>query len=129
MSSIAGYTMFFVGGKLARMGEKVVDISRDGVDGHAFKLMSLKSAPSVIHTFRDFDSAGAAATAILAYKTLQGAAVTVVDEVGFTDNNVVVRRVDATVTKFTGTAVGGFASAASGRVVVRARWLLQTTQV
>lgn len=129
MSYIAGFPLYIIGGKLARIGLVSEDISRKGVNGLAFRRDSLKSRSVRIDTFADFNNAAAAEVAILAYKALQAYTVTVIDEVGRQYDNVMVRWVDPVGTNVTGTAVGGLASAVTGRVNVNTRWVLQTTEI
>jgi len=125
MSSIAGNSLYIVAGKIARGGQKVEDISRDGVDYHAYRCRGVKARPSEIVTERDFDNSGLANTAILAYKAMQGSAVTVIDEDGITYSSVMVLGCDPVGTNITGTIVGGFGTAGTARTIVRMAWLLQ----
>ncbi len=128
MSSIAGYGLFIVSGKINRIGEMLEDISRRGVDGHAFTALGLKARRSEITTERDFDSDLAANAALVIYKVLQGMAVTVVDENFITYDNVIVLGVDAVWTKKTGAMVGGWGSVATNRTILRVQWVLQVTE-
>lgn len=125
MSYIAGYPLFIISGKIGRGGQKVVEISKDGVNGQAYTLKGVKARPSEIVTFRDFDTAALANAQILLYEALRGAFVTVIDEDLITYNNVMVLHCDPVATNTTGAAVGGFGVAPTGRTTVTMAWVLQ----
>lgn len=126
MATIGGHTFITLRGSINPLGTDVIDITRPGVDGHAFMDIGKHAGRSQMQSIVDLTTAGAAKTVILAYKSLKGTLVSVVDDTGETYTNVLVVEVITTNPKFVATPVGGITG---GNYILRANWVLQHTDV
>jgi hypothetical protein len=113
-------------GQVQKLGMHLEDVTRPGVDGHAFRKESQKSATFQLEGRRDVDNNAAAGTLFATLKsTYQGKIVTVVDDMGTTHTNLVcldVERVDSfTLLR----AVGGVSTSKGAFLAVR--FTLQAT--
>jgi hypothetical protein len=125
MSSIGGISVIGMNGhESLLMVPEVADITRENVDGVAFKAVGKKSNRIQVGT--TMNSADAAAS-IVAYRAKEKTFVTVVTPDGLTITNVFVHRVSVRGQKVA-TAVGGVGTP-GGAWLVTAVWVLQVTNV
>lgn len=99
--------------------ETVEEISRDNVDGHAFRRRGQKSEPVEWITEADVDDPEFTQ---LLYHSMQGEIVTVVDEDATDTDDVMIVKVEVIGKKKIVGAVGGITA---GSWMVTARWILQ----
>ncbi len=75
------FTFITLGGIPTAMQERVEEITRPGVDGHAFALLGLKGEPFQLEGVRDYDDLTAAKAALASLESLlPGSLVTVYDD-------------------------------------------------
>ena len=114
-------------GQVQPLGLQLEDVTRPGVDGHAYRRVARHGPPFELVAHLDVDdNAAADATFRAMVAAYQGRAVTVVDDMGTSHAGLMclgVRRVDAFRVL---SAVGGI-SAGKGAMLVAA-FLLQSTQ-
>ena len=103
--------------------EKVGEITRPRVDGHAFERIGKRGAPVTLMTEADTSNAG---TTMSSYQALQGTLVSVVDVDGQSFSNVLVLMVSKVSAKKVLSAQGGLTA---GDWMLTAQWLLQPTSV
>lgn len=108
MASIGAYTMLTIKGGLGVKGEHVEVFARPGVNGHAAKKLGTRSRDFYLETWVDLTTADQRRVVYNAYRGMMGSLVTVVDDYGRTDSNVLVLDVwllpDG---KYVATPVGG----------------------
>lgn len=95
------------------------DVSRPGVDGHAYRHMALRSPPFEMLGIVDCDDFPAARSLIETLSELQGFTVTVVDDFGTTFSNVMVLRVEPDQIRPALVAVGGVSSGKAALLTIR----------
>lgn len=126
MASIGGSSFITLRGSINPTGTDVIEITRPGVDGHAFMDMGKHAGKSQMQSIADVSNASGAKAAILAYKALKGTLITVTDDTGQQYTNVLVQEVIATNPKNVKTPVGGLVG---GSYLLSANWVLQHTNV
>lgn len=112
-----------IGPALGPAAETVEDISRAGLDGHAYRKVGKRSEPVQLMTIKDVLNAAAAKTLIENYLACQGTLADVTDAHGNETTDVCVLRVgDFRVSEFK-TGVG--MTSDTNTLLVRALWTLQ----
>lgn len=124
MASIGNIYFLAIRGRVAKPGMAVEEITRPGVDGHAFKQIGKRAAISTLITLYDGISAADAELHISYSANLKGTIVTVVYNDGTNDQNVQVLEVEPVQVKRVATAVGGLNN---GNWLVTLRWTVQKT--
>lgn len=124
--SIGSYNFLsMIGPALGPPAETLEDISRLGLDGHAYRKVGKRSEPVQVQTLIDVADAAAAKTLTENYLGIQGTLVTVTDAHGNAEEHVCVLRVgDFRVSEFK-TGVGMTSDA--NTLLVRALWTLQVS--
>ena len=125
--SIGAYSFIsMIGAGLGPAAETVEDISRTGLDGHAYRKTGKRSEPVQMQSLVDVADAAAAKALIDNYLGIQATLVNVTDAQGNQRTNVCVLRVgDFRVSEFK-TGVG--MTSDSNTLLVRAVWTLQVTE-
>jgi len=125
MSTIGGYTVMIVSGELAAPAATGAEISRSGVDGHAWKDRGVKGERATLSTVTDFTSDANMEAAAANYRALQSAYVTVIDRGGHTWDNVFVEHVTITQRSVAAAAVGGVNG---GNYILKCEWQALATE-
>lgn len=121
------YSFITLKGEVQPIGLMLEDITRPGVNGHAFREQALHAVPFDLLGVRDVNDLNAVATTMSAMITAyQGKIVTVVDDMGTSHANLVCLRVERVSAQKLLAAVGGVSSGKGALLVVR--FTLQSTQ-
>jgi len=115
------------GAVIPATGEQLQDITRQGVDGVAFRKVGKGSKSFTLKSMRDVATAAAAKTLTLEYKAAQATVVTVLDATGQSWTNLVVESVQVDAPKFVVSKSGGLDAGSSG-YLVGATWVLRATE-
>ena len=128
LPQIGAYTFNALSGGFQVAGQSVQDITRPNVDGHAFRFFGKRAFQGVFTSHADVASSAAAKTEIENYQALRGTLVTVIDGIGRTWTNVIVRGVRERRAFRVINSAGGLGSGGE-RWVVIADWQLHSTEV
>lgn len=102
------------------IGSELVDISRPGVDGHAYRRVGKHGRPFQLDGHRDCqDNADAGSLYEAMVAAYRGQTVTVVDDLGRTQPNLVCLEVDRVESRRLLKAVGGITTSMGAMLVVR----------
>ena len=104
------------------IGERVKDITRPNVDGHAFRKIGKRAPPSEFVSLVDVATLAGVQTVMQSYAAMQGAVVTVTDDLANVWADAVVLAVEVTEAAAVAGAVGGLN--APSVAIVRARWTI-----
>ena len=130
-ATIGGQSVLtFLGAVDGLLGQTLEEITRAGVDGHAFRRLGLRADPFQIDTVVDLEDAEAAEDEYAAYKALQGTLVSLVEPDATEHADLAVLRVTIVSRQAIATSVGGVnLDAGDAGTLLRCRWTLQATAV
>lgn len=118
MPIIADIPLLFLGGLQEPLGQKVEEITRQGVNSHAYRKSAIRGDAFEMIGKVDCDTIAAATALYEEFKLLEGELVTLVDDYGETTNNVMIEAVRL-IDKFKLlTAVGGVSTTKGAFLVV-----------
>ena len=120
--SVGSVTVMTMQGRVSPPGDTVEEITRRGVDGHAYVKIGKRGALSTLVTLLDVSGSSGVSTHVNAAAALRGTFVTVTDPCANTFANVLVLDVEFIGSKFIATPVGGVSA---GNVLVTLRWTVQ----
>ena len=128
-ASIGGKSVIAITGAIGRAdGLTVAEITRPGVDGHAFREQGKRGAAFQVITTADFADAATAEAELAIYKALQGTLVTVVENDATSHANLCVLSVDLVAKRPVAAIAGGLVADGGGTVLLVCRWVLQPTE-
>ena len=107
MPSIGGYTVITIGGVPTPLAEVEDEITRDNVDGHAYRRKGKRAPPYALLAQVDYSSGSNRTTGIANFAALQGTLVTIVDDTGTSWTLQKVRSARVVAKQNMATAVGG----------------------
>jgi hypothetical protein len=122
--SIGSLSVLTMHGRVTPTAPSLEEITRPGVDGHAYKDLGKRAPVSQVVTETDVKDAAGLATHLSSAMGLVGTFVTVEHPTGKTVANVCVLACELAGTKAIGTAVGGVNT---GNIICTLRWTLQAS--
>ncbi len=121
------YEFLSLRGEVQTPGQIVEDITRPGVDGHAWRRAGLRGRPFDLVGERDVSNASAAKSDMLAMQSMRGRVVTLYDENGSYYGEVTCLDVEKLGEKRIAGAIGGITSNAT--ILLSVRFTLQLGKV
>ncbi len=113
------YTFISLQGATQRLGQRLEEITRDGVDGHAYRKQGKRGMPFQMIGVMDCDTLSGATTTYNALKGIEGSIVSVIDDVGDSLSGVALLSVEKQSIRKVLSGVGGVSSLHGAMLYVR----------
>lgn len=125
--AIGSESMITLRGRVQPLGDVMEEITRPGEDGHEYRLVGARGAPTELRTESDYETAADAKAAETAYLAMKGTLQTITYGDGQTRANVMILDVQIESVFRVETPVGGVETG-SGNYLLAAMWQVQATE-